>query len=86
MSDYIPPLDYCGNVDGGSVPILHSGCLLDRDAKVFLVHLADAYPEAEINFDKILRFEASVIDVYAIVSMIGRHGFSCRLIPDRVWP
>ncbi|RJE75308.1 hypothetical protein BGP76_19645 [Reichenbachiella sp. MSK19-1] len=61
------------------------------DAKVLLAHLADFYPDAEINFDlndcdKILRFEASVIDVDEIISMIGSHGFSCRLIPDRVCP
>ena len=28
ISDNIPPLDYCGKVDGVSVPIPHFGCIL----------------------------------------------------------
>ena len=28
MSDNIPPLDYCGKVDGINVPIPHFGCVL----------------------------------------------------------
>lgn len=31
ISDNFPELDYCGKVDGISVPIPHFGCLLDRD-------------------------------------------------------
>lgn len=31
ISDYIPELDYCGEVDGVSVPIPHYGCLLTMD-------------------------------------------------------
>lgn len=30
VSDRIPELDYCGKVDGISVPIPHFGCLLDK--------------------------------------------------------
>lgn len=30
ISDRIPELDYCGKVDGISVPIPHFGCLLDK--------------------------------------------------------
>ena len=30
VSDSIPELDYCGKVDGISVPIPHFGCLLDH--------------------------------------------------------
>ncbi|MFY8068576.1 MAG: VOC family protein [Flavobacterium sp.] len=30
VSDRIPALDYCGKVDGISVPIPHFGCLLDK--------------------------------------------------------
>ena len=32
ISDDIPTLDYCGKVDGISVPIPHFGCLLDVSA------------------------------------------------------
>lgn len=31
LSDHFPELDYCGKVDGISVPIPHFGCLLDKD-------------------------------------------------------
>ena len=31
ISDNFPELDYCGKVDGISVPIPHFGCLLDKD-------------------------------------------------------
>jgi extradiol dioxygenase family protein len=31
ISDDFPELDYCGKVDGISVPIPHFGCLLDMD-------------------------------------------------------
>lgn len=31
ISDTIPELDYCGNVDGIKVPIPHFGCLLSVD-------------------------------------------------------
>lgn len=31
MSDIFPELDYCGVVDGVSVPIPHFGCLLNKD-------------------------------------------------------
>ena len=31
ISDKFPKLDYCGKVDGISVPIPHFGCLLDKD-------------------------------------------------------
>ena len=31
ISDEFPELDYCGKVDGISVPIPHFGCLLDTD-------------------------------------------------------
>ncbi len=31
LSDRIPELDYCGKVDGISVPIPHFGCLLEID-------------------------------------------------------
>jgi len=31
ISDSIPPNDYCGKVDGVSVPIPHFGCLLSID-------------------------------------------------------
>lgn len=31
ISDDIPPLDYCGQVDGVSVPIPHFGCLLTME-------------------------------------------------------
>ena len=31
ISDHIPELDYCGVVDGVSVPIPHYGCLLTMD-------------------------------------------------------
>ncbi|MGF7229814.1 VOC family protein [Arachidicoccus sp.] len=31
VSDNLPPLDYCGKVDGISVPIPHFGCLLSID-------------------------------------------------------
>ena len=31
ISDNIPELDYCGQVDGVSVPIPHFGCLLTMD-------------------------------------------------------
>ena len=31
VSDNFPELDYCGNVDGTSVPIPHFGCLLPKD-------------------------------------------------------
>lgn len=31
VSDIIPQLDYCGKVDGISVPIPHFGCLLDKN-------------------------------------------------------
>ncbi|MEP2024401.1 MAG: VOC family protein [Reichenbachiella sp.] len=30
ISDDIPPLDYCGKVDGINVPIPHFGCLIDQ--------------------------------------------------------
>lgn len=32
LSDHFPDLDYCGQVDGVSVPIPHFGCLLDMEA------------------------------------------------------
>lgn len=31
VSDNLPELDYCGKVDGISVPIPHFGCLLDKN-------------------------------------------------------
>ncbi|MEP3389564.1 MAG: VOC family protein [Reichenbachiella sp.] len=31
LSDDIPPLDYCGKVDGINVPIPHFGCLLSLE-------------------------------------------------------
>lgn len=31
ISDDIPKLDYCGKVDGISVPIPHFGCILERE-------------------------------------------------------
>ena len=31
ISDQIPELDYCGTVDGVSVPIPHFGCILSMD-------------------------------------------------------
>lgn len=31
ISDNFPKLDYCGKVDGISVPIPHFGCLLEKD-------------------------------------------------------
>ena len=31
LSDNFPKLDYCGKVDGISVPIPHFGCLLEKD-------------------------------------------------------
>lgn len=31
LSDHIPKLDFCGKVDGISVPIPHFGCLLEID-------------------------------------------------------
>lgn len=31
LSDNIPPLDYCGSVDGVQVPIPHFGCIVSRD-------------------------------------------------------
>lgn len=31
ISDHIPDLDYCGQVDGVKVPIPHFGCLLTMD-------------------------------------------------------
>lgn len=31
ISDHLPSLDYCGQVDGTSVPIPHFGCLLSID-------------------------------------------------------
>lgn len=31
LSDTFPELDYCGKVDGISVPIPHFGCLLDKE-------------------------------------------------------
>lgn len=34
ISDNFPELDYCGKVDGISVPIPHFGCLLDMDVFV----------------------------------------------------
>lgn len=32
VSDDLPELDYCGQVDGVRVPIPHFGCLLEREA------------------------------------------------------
>ena len=38
ISDQIPPLDYCGAVDGISVPIPHFGCLLSEPEFIAIQH------------------------------------------------
>jgi len=47
ISDDFPELDYCGKVDGISVPIPHFGCLLDKE--VFEI-IYTKLESAQINF------------------------------------
>jgi hypothetical protein len=47
VSDQIPALDFCGKVDGVSVPIPHFGCLLDRET---FLHVQEKLENAEIEF------------------------------------
>ena len=47
VSDNIPALDYCGRVDGVSVPIPHFGCVLLKEDFLSVQKRLEA---AEINF------------------------------------
>lgn len=47
MSSDIPPLDYCGKVDGISVPIPHFGCLVTLEE---FKRIQTKFEEASIEF------------------------------------
>lgn len=47
ISQEIPPLDYCGNVDGIKVPIPHFGCLLSIDEFQIIQHKLE---QANVKF------------------------------------
>lgn len=47
ISAQIPPLDYCGKVDGVEVPIPHFGCIISADA---FENIAQKLKENDVKF------------------------------------
>ena len=65
ISDEIPKLDYCGNVDGIKVPIPHFGCLLSiEEFKIVQKRLEDSKVEFVIKPQK--RYEGKVGEQYTM--------------------